>query len=136
MIKTGTVIAVNENTAMVCFSKEDMCGHCNGCDRAKKETSVRVLGTARLGDRVLVELPDNKLIAMSAIMYIVPLVIMLFGMFFADKLFKNEAYVLLIGISMLCIGLFVVYLIDRWLRKKPKWQAHIIGLEKEEKSGE
>lgn len=136
MIKTGTVVAVYENAAMVCFSKEDMCGHCNGCDRSKKETSVRVLGEACIGDRVLVELPDNKLIAMSFIMYIIPLVIMLLGMYFADKQFKNEAYVLLIGISMLCIGLFVVYLIDRKLRKHAKWQAHIIGLEKEEKSGE
>lgn len=126
MLRIGKVVKTEKDHVLVCFSKEDMCGHCNGCDRAKIETSVKVLGQANEGDIVSVALPDHKLVVMSAVMYLLPVIMLVIGLIIGEKVFQNELLVLLMGIGFLALSFLVVYLTDRKLRGNPKWQAYIV----------
>ena len=71
MIRTGRVITIENNRPMVCFDRLDACEKCGACYNNKKQTLVRVLGQAEIGNIVDVALPDNRILTLSVIMYVI-----------------------------------------------------------------
>lgn len=128
MIRTGRVIKIENNRPMVCFDRLDACEKCGACFSNKKQTLVRVLGDAKIDDIVDVMLPDNKILALSVIMYLIPLVGLLLGLFIGNYFLGGEAKALLAGLGMMAIFFIVVKRIDQWLQTQPKWQPHIVAV--------
>ncbi len=126
MIRTGRVIKLEKNHPMVCFDRLKACEHCGQCFDNNKQTLVRVLGEAKVGDIVEVELPDKKVLALSIMMYVLPLLGLLLGLFLGNRFLSEEGLAFLAGLAGLAICFIGVKLFDNWLQNQRKWQPHIV----------
>ncbi len=131
MIRTGRVIKIENSRPMVCFDKLDACEKCGACFNTKQQTLVRVLGDAKTDDIVDVSLPDNKILMLSVIMYVIPLVGLIIGLLLGSVLLDSEAKILILGLSMMALFFIVVKALDKWLQNQPKWQPHIVAVHKQ-----
>lgn len=83
MKKRGFVYKVHDASAEVTLQRNGACGQkcddCKGCEsRPVSITLTNTIG-ARIGDYVEIETNDNRMLLFSTIMYLLPLVLFLFG---------------------------------------------------------
>ena len=128
MIRTGRVITIENNRPMVCFDRLDACEKCGACYNNKKQTLVRVLGQAEIGNIVDVALPDNRILTLSVIMYVIPLLGLILGLLIGNAVLGTEVKTLLAGLAGMAVFFIAVKAIDKWLQNQPKWQPHIISV--------
>ena len=126
MIRTGIVVRHEHNHPMVCFDRLEMCSKCGQCGANHKEALVRVLGEAEVGSVVSVELPDNKILWLSIIMYFFPLAGLVAGLMIGKQLFQSDLMQLLCALVAMAVFFIVVKLADNHLQTIPKWQPHIV----------
>ncbi|MDO5022624.1 MAG: SoxR reducing system RseC family protein [Eubacteriales bacterium] len=131
MIRTGVVVKFEKNRPMVCFDRLQACESCGQCFDSNKQTLVRVLGEAEIGDIVEVELPDKKILALSAMMYILPLVGLLIGLFLGNRFLAEEGLAFLTGLAGLGLCFLGVKIFDNWLQNQRRWQPHIVKIQTE-----
>lgn len=126
MVRSGKVIRVEKGRPMVCFDRLESCEKCSGCLDNKKQALVRVLGEAQVGDTVEVELPDNRILGLSVVMYVIPLAGLLAGLLLGGALFAEEWKALLCALGGMAASFAAVRVIDGKLQNKEKWQPHIV----------
>ena len=92
-------------------------------------------GEANPGDRVEVEMPDTRVIKVSAMAYVIPLSMLLLGMlvFWAvhgllNIAMEKELFSALGGGAFLLIALGILHLLDKRLRFRQQWQPRIVAV--------
>ena len=127
MIRTGKVVGIQGNSLEVCFERPEMCAKCGACmgREAHKET-VKIAGSASVGDTVTVEMPDAKIVKVSLIAYIIPLTGLLIGLLIGQALLKTDIWAAVFGLAGMGCGILITRMLDRRLGTKASWQPKLL----------
>lgn len=140
MIRSGTVVEKDGRALGVVFERPEMCAHCGGCLH-KHCSRVQMIGDAELGDVVDVDMPDADVVKASALMYVVPVCAFLSGLGAGYLIHRTgrvamaeDLFLALCGLAACAAGFLAVWLCDRQLRKKARWQPRIVAVHKPEET--
>lgn len=131
MIRTGKVVSALDGQVEVCFHRPEACDHCSGCAGQKHKTLVTMKGDAPLGSTVDVEMPARQVFKASVLAYVVPMALLIAGIFLGMTLLQSEAAAAGIGIGCMVLGWLFLHLIEKHLQKKRNWQPHIVAIRQE-----
>lgn len=129
MVRTGKVVGTDGKTIDVCFERPEMCAQCGACmGRKPHEETVKIEGTAAVGDTVAVEMPDAKIVKVSLIAYIIPLVGLLAGLLIGQVLLKSDIWAAVTGLVGLGGGILVARVFDKRLGAQKAWQPRLLAV--------
>ena len=129
MVRTGKVVGTNGSVLDVCFERPEMCAHCGACMGGKvHEETVKISGTAQLGDTVEVEMPDAKIVKVSLIAYIIPLIGLMLGLLIGQTLMHNDLWSAVTGLVGLGAGILVARVFDKKLGSQKGWQPRLLAV--------
>jgi len=149
MEQFGLVIETGSETATVTLQRHLTCESCGRCGilsgaADRRELTVEALNPiqAQKGQRVIMETDDRQILFLSFMLYMVPLLVMLIGIFAglsiaetfnvsANELFAvGTGFILMIAVYVLIRGW------DKRAKDDPKYKPVITGLIDEEKGCE
>ena len=129
MVRTGRVIGTQDGVLEVCFERPEMCAQCGACMGHKPhEETVKIEGDAMVGDTVAVEMPDAKIVKVSLIAYIIPLIGLLLGLLIGQTLLNNDLWAAVIGLIGLAAGVLTARIFDRKLGAQKSWQPKLLSV--------
>ena len=131
MLRTGKVVAAGNGQVEVCFVRPEACAHCGACAGQKEETLVTIPGSAPVGRWIDVDMPEGQVLKASALAYLLPLIMLLAGLFLGSLLFDKEALWAVCGIVCMGLAWGVLRLIEKNMRKKSVWQPKIVNIHEE-----
>ena len=88
LCRTGKVLALKGELAVVRFVRSDACGHCNACFHlGSNEADLEIQNTldAQVGDVVAIELRGKSMVRASLLLYGVPLLGLLLGVLIGSQ---------------------------------------------------
>ncbi|UMZ73572.1 SoxR reducing system RseC family protein [Natranaerofaba carboxydovora] len=133
-VKTGKVIKVSGNEALVEIMDHSSCSGCGGCGASNnnKDNTIwtKNYQDANVRDFVQIELTEKTLLKVSALVYIVPVISLLIGLiighYYADANNLPENLVGLIsGLLLMSISFLVINIIDRKTKDSSKLKPKI-----------
>lgn len=137
MIRTGTVVKEEDRGVLVCFERLAACHGCNECGREKQTTTVFVYGQAREGDRVSVQMPDAQVLKASALMYLIPLIGLIAGLFLGGLVSGwRDLGMVIGGFIGLILSALLLKMTDKRLGARSAWQPRIIAVNPEQEVDE
>ncbi len=127
MERLGEVTKVEGKWLEITFCRPSDCDKCHACIGGSKTMTLRLQGTANVGDKALVEMPASTVTQASLIAYGIPLAGMLAGMFLGDAVLPLEGSLgALIGAAVgLIIPLIALFFTEKKRRKNPKWYPQL-----------
>ncbi len=129
MVRTGKVVGISGKAIEVCFERPEMCAQCGACMGHKPhEETVRIEGSAEIGDTVAVEMPDAKIVKVSLIAYIIPLIGLMIGLLIGQVLLKSDLWAALTGLLGLGTGILVTRMLDKRLGAQKAWQPKLLAV--------
>ncbi len=129
MVRTGKVVGISGKAIEVCFERPEMCAQCGACMGHKPhEETVRIEGSAEIGDTVAVEMPDAKIVKVSLIAYIIPLIGLMIGLLIGQVLLKSDLWAALTGLLGLGAGILVTRMLDKRLGAQKAWQPKLLAV--------
>jgi len=131
MIKFGQVINKNEAKGLVTvrFSRPEACGKCNACGTGSQKGEVTLPSDCPVDTWVRVEMPEGRFIQATALVYVVPLVGLVLGLFLGWKLGTgSDLWTVLGAIGGLGLSLGVLYIVDKKVSGKPEWTPRITAV--------
>lgn len=128
MVRVGRVVDRQADSLRVCFDRPEMCEKCGACLGKKHKELVTLRGDAQPGDTVEVEMPDAKVLKISAIMYVIPLLGLLFGLLIGQTISQTDTGAAVGGVLGLALSWGGLILFDRKAAKKKQWQPRIIAV--------
>lgn len=133
MIRIGTVEKKEEHGVRVRFDKMSACVGCSGCGQAQKTTEILVRGgKAEPGDRVSVRMPEGRVLRLSFLVYVFPLLALIAGLVLGNRLSNGqESTMLLYGFTLMALSLVIVKVADITLGKRAGWHPVIIEINPE-----
>lgn len=141
MIRSGEVVEKADGMLGVVFERPEMCAHCGGCLH-KHCSRVQIKGEAEIGDTVEVDMPDGEVVKASALMYIVPVCAFLLGLLLAWAIYRGgtvkmaeDLFYAVCGVAACALGLSMVWVVDKNLRKAQKWQPRLVAVHKPGEAG-
>lgn len=109
MKNIGVVTEINNGRAKLRFIKESACGgncaSCGGCSSKPIEIETENILKAEVLDKVEVESDSGKILFSAFVLYIVPILVLIFVYLAADNLFSEFSSVI---ISIVCFFLSFV----------------------------
>lgn len=133
MIRTGTVVKEEGRGVLVSFERLAACHGCNACGREKQTTTVFVYGQASQGDRVSVQMPDAQVLKASAVMYLIPLMGLILGLYVGGMMFAwSDLGMVLGGLVGLILSALLLKMTDRRLGTRSAWQPRIVAINPEQ----
>ena len=127
MERLGEVTKVDGKWLEITFCRPSDCEKCHACMGGDKMTTLRLAGTANVGDKALVELPDSTITQASLLAYGLPLIGLIAGMLLGDKLIPLETSLdALIG-ALIGLALPLAWLLmsEKKRRTNPRWTPQI-----------
>ena len=130
MTEYGQVIAVDGEFATVRIGRNSACGSCGKCGMTEQQKHVDFfaanVASAKVGDRVEIQLPEVNTTKLAFVGYILPLLPALAALFAALLLVWADWLAILLFFVGYAIGFAVVALLDK--AKKHKWteQATVV----------
>ena len=129
LVRTGKVVSAGPDAIEVCFERPEMCAQCGACMGHKPhETTVKIQGTAEIGDTVAVEMPDANIVKVSLIAYIIPVIGLLLGLMIGQIVLKNDVWAALAGIVGLTAGILITRVFDKKLGSQPNWKPKLLAV--------
>ena len=129
MVRTGKVVGISGKAIEVCFERPEMCAQCGACMGHKPhEETVRIEGSAEIGDTVAVEMPDAKIVKVSLIAYIIPLIGLMIGLLIGQVLLKSDLWAALTGLLGLGAGILITRMLDKRLGAQKAWQPKLLAV--------
>ena len=133
MRQIGEVVQAQDGKLVVAFERPEACQHCNGC-LDKRCTRVELSADAKVGDRVEVEMPAQGLVKASMLAYLVPLGMLLLGIWLGMALHGSlgvgmdaELFGVLCGLALLALSYLLVRAIDRRLAARGVgWRPRVV----------
>ncbi len=135
MIRTGKVVSAGNGELQVCFERPEACAHCQACGEAH-ESLVAIPGSAPVGSRIDVDMPEKQVLKASFLAYVIPLAMLLAGIAAGGAVFRSDAGAAVCGIACMGLSWFVLRLLDKRVKQNAAWRPTIIAVhEKEENAG-
>ena len=130
MERLGEVTKVEGKWLEVTFCRPSDCDKCHACMGGNQTTTLRLQGTAKIGDKALVSMPDSTITQASLIAYGIPLAGLLIGMLAGDKLFpaENSLGALIGAVVGLALPLICLIATERKRKNNPKWCPQLIRI--------
>ena len=127
MDRLGEVTKVDGKWLEITFCRPSDCDKCHACMGGNKTTTLRLQGTADVGDTALVSIPDSTVTLASLLAYGIPLVGLLAGMFIGDKLIPldNSLGSLIGAVSGLALAVGCLLISEQKRRRDPRWSPQI-----------
>ena len=72
------------------------------------------------------------MLALSVIMYILPLLGLIIGLYLGNRFLAEEGLAFLTGLAGLAVCFIGVKLFDNWLQNQRNWQPHIVKVHSSE----
>ncbi len=126
MVRSGKVVGKKKDVLEVCFKRSAMCEHCGQCTGKAHEEVFKVFGQAEIGDFVDVKMPETKILKVSLIVYLVPLVCFLLGLLLGNAIFHSDAYTALFGVLFLALSLVSLHFYDKKTDIRNKYMPQIV----------
>lgn len=100
------------------------CDSCHGCTHPDATITVSAFNEvhAEVGDRVLVESSSGQVLSLAALLYIMPIVLMIGGYFLSSG---TEGIRVLIALGAMLLGLVFCFFFSRRMKKKGKMTFRI-----------
>ena len=126
MIEQGIVEKIEQNLAIVKIYKNGSCEDCTLCESGgrpnERVLQVKNSGKVNVGDMVEVKIPSQTIIKTSVMIFILPIVALIFGYlggsYIGSKLgFDNGIFSILVGIFFILLSLTSIRLFDRKMAK-------------------
>ena len=131
MLRTGRVVSARDGELEVCFERPEACAHCGACGGQKEKTLVKLSGDVPVGRWIDVDMPEGQVLKASLLAYVIPLVMLLAGLWLGSLLFAQEALWAVAGIVCMLLSWFVLRLLDRRVRNRGPWQPRIVKVHEE-----
>lgn len=128
MIQEGKVIGYKGGMLEICFERPEACKHCGACGEGKHHATVQLPGEASIGSRILVDMPERKVLRASLLAYVVPLLLLLLGIALGTALFHRELYGALCGLALMGLSYLVLKCIEKKVGSRPGWRPQIIAV--------
>ncbi len=96
--------------------------------REPHEELVKIEGIAAVGDTVAVEMPDAKIVKVSLIAYMIPLIGLLIGLLIGQTLLNSDLWAAFTGLIGLAAGILAVRIFDRKLGTQKTWQPKLLSV--------
>lgn len=127
MERLGEVTKVDGKWLEITFCRPSDCEKCHACMGGDKMTTLRLEGTANVGDKALVELPDSTITQASLLAYGLPLIGLIAGMLLGDKLIplENSLDALIGALIGLALPLAWLLMSEKKRRTNPRWTPQI-----------
>lgn len=135
----GRVVSVEPGAAWVETIRRSTCGSCQaraGCGQALLERLgsggrrgfLRVISDHRVqvGDEVVIGLPEDAVLKASALMYVLPLLMLFLFAACADLAGLAELWVIALAVAGLAAGFMLAGLHAHHSRANPQYQARIL----------
>lgn len=92
------------------------CDHCHGCVHPEETITVSAYNEAHAaeGDRVKVETSSGQVLSLAALVYIMPIALMIVGYFISSG---TESARVLTALGALVLGLLVCFFVSKHMRK-------------------
>ncbi len=145
MFSIGVVESLKGQIAVVNLTRSTACGDCGACQMGKENLERQVealnLVNAKVGDFVTMEMEDSKVLKAAFMVYIIPLIILvagIFGTMFVLQMFqisKNaELYGFLVGLVGMSISFMRIKKRDKKLAERGEMMITIVKINEEESS--
>jgi sigma-E factor negative regulatory protein RseC len=127
MEQVGLVVEVKDDKAVVAVQRHDVCAKCGGCGAAVSgsgETHLEALNkvNAAVGQTVMISSDTAQVLKASFMVYMVPLLFLLAGLYIGQQLDGILGYVarldIILGITLLLISYLLVRIYDRKLSRR------------------
>lgn len=120
-------------TAEVEITRSSSCGeNCASCGLCPGKTA-KVLAVndinAAVGDTVIIDMPDSRVLGAAFLVYIVPLIMLIIGYFSGHALFNSEIAGIITGFLFMAAAFTTIICIDKKIKRK--YTPHIIRIVKE-----
>ena len=127
--EVGVVDRLEDSYAIVRVLKKSACGeNCasckGGCVPTERRVKVKNAISAMVGERVVLEMKDSKVLAAAFIVYILPIIVFFLGYFVSEIFFDKEAVKILIAIFSVLVIFPFLKLYDT--KNKEKYMAEIV----------
>lgn len=117
MTKEGLVLENNRGNLKIMVDRNSACGACaaSGSCAERKTTIVEIFSAENIdkGDRVVLESDADKINKISAMVYIIPLILVMIGALAPSYLLKDSGYdtnLISLGAVILMLGLSVLFI--------------------------
>ena len=140
MVKYGQITDKNNQTGRITvrFSRPEACGSCKACGTGSGNSEVSFPSEHNIGEWVRVELPENRFVQATTLVYIIPLVGLFLGLLLGWLIAGSSDLVMVVSaVAGLLVAFVILYLIDKFVSKKPEWTPVITAVypEKPSESG-
>ena len=140
MVNKGVVKEVLGEELVVVFERHETCGDCHACMHGSEDCAkhtIKIKGSAQVGDIVEVEMDDSHVVAATAMAYMIPFAGLMLGLFGGWGLSHvitaiNGELVMAMGAV---VGTALAYVVMRALDpifSKGRWEQKIISVTKPE----
>lgn len=132
MLQKGTVLKTKGRKAQVEVCSRDACKNCSGCLGGQREHTLwaaNPLG-AQEGEEVWVELSSGLLLGGAALLYLLPLVLLLLGYAAGASLFQTQAAALGCAALGFVIAIFIGSFCNRQLERRGRLEPVIKKVER------
>ena len=122
MQQTGIVQKLQRNIAEVKIMRSSSCGEsCASCGLCPgREAKVFAINdiNAAVGDTVIIDMADGKVLGAAFLVYIVPLIMLIIGYFSGYTVFNSEVLGIIMGFLFMAATFIVIISIDRKIKRK------------------
>jgi sigma-E factor negative regulatory protein RseC len=111
------------------FERPEACGKCGACGSLSQKGEVVLPSDREVGEWVRVELPENRFLQATALVYIIPLLGLLAGLLMGFLFGGGSDLVTVLGaVCGIGVALVTLYLIDKHVSQKPEWMPKITAV--------
>ncbi len=133
LVEDGIVTEVNDGLANVTVTESDFCEECSAKIFCHSDSNTRTVTVkdpygVKPGDNVRISIKGRSVIAVSILLYGLPLLILVLGIFLGTKTIENhsEVYSSILGITLVAVYFFTIYLISKSVKAKNKFLPNIV----------
>ena len=138
MVNKGVVKEVLGEELLVVFERHEACGDCHACMHGSEDCAkhtIKIKGSAEVGDLVEVEMDDSHVVAATALAYMVPFAGFMLGLFGGWALSRVMTTINGELVMAMCavVGTALAYVVMRFLDpifSKGRWEQRIISVTK------
>jgi len=132
----GSVTAVSPGKAKVRLKRKSLCEKCGICMGWGKDFMLMEVDNLRVGDKVRIETLPGKILKISFIVFMVPLLGLLFGIFLGQLLSGwlglRSLWQAGLGITFFLLAFLGVRWYDKKAQRGEGYRPHIVQIEEEE----
>lgn len=144
--ESGRVVAVEEGTVWVESIRQTACDSCaaqKGCGQSalaklgqQHKSHVKALNAfdLKVGDEVVIGVPEDVVMKGTLVAYLMPLVLMLVAAVAADSFTQHDLWISLAGVLGLAVGFLLVRVHFHTVSKDKRYQPVVLRLSQGEKS--